>query len=279
MKKLVFVAFCVLGLSNARAENGRPLKNRFHQPVPQPSLFDSVAPLKPVFSFSNTLATSYLWRGMVFNEGLMFQPAVDVTYGKWTLGTWSNVVAVETNGNRFVPEMQFSLCYEHDGENYGVTPQANFYFYPQNWEHISTLELGFDAFYELDNLGFCISPNLDVADNYGGLYVDYGIYKTGWWNERLSYKASMLLGWGNKRFCDYYNEAEPVLIETNANPKRLPEHESLKSMQVQLSADYCVSDRFSVQPQLVMFRNFMMGYAFDSRVLRTNAAVTCAYSF
>ena len=279
MKRTVFVLLSALCMIDAvRAENGGPLKYRFHQAVPQPALFDSVAPLKAVFSFSNTIASSYLRRGMVFNEGLMLQPAVGVAYGNWELGTWSNVVAVETGENKFVPEIDFSLSYNHEGDKYGVKPRANFYLYPANWEHISTLELGVEAYCELDNVGFCVNPNLDIADNYGGLYIDYGIYKEGRLNERLSYEARMLLGWGNKRFCDYYG-GEPGRIETNANPKRLPGNESLKSMQLQLSGEYTLNDHFSVKPQLTTFRNFMMGYAFDKRLLRANAAVTCAYTF
>lgn len=213
----------------------------------------------------------------MFNEGLMLQPSATVSYGAFELTGWSNVAAVETGDNAFVPEIDFAASYTYDSKNYGLKPQANFYFYPANWEHISTLELGVEAYYEIESLGFYVNPNLDVADNYGGIYVDYGIYKSGNVNEKFSYDARMLLGWGNKRFCDRYG-AEPGAIETNANPKQLL-RQDFKSMRLQMTANYRVTDRFSVQPQVTAFRSFMLGYAFDERLVRANASVTCSYAF
>ncbi len=182
--------------TSVNAESGKPLKNRFLQAIQQPVSFDSVPRLKPEFTFSNTFANNYTWRSMTFNEGLMLQPALQVAYGNWELGAWSNIVAVETHGNAFIPELDFSLGYAFEGKAYGVKPQANLFFYPSNWEHIATLEIGAEAYYEMENIGFYINPNLDIADNYGGVYIDYGIYKSGDINPKLSYEARMLLGWG-----------------------------------------------------------------------------------
>lgn len=278
MKKFVLLSLSMICIAAyALAENGIPLKRKY-LPVPQTvEAIDSLPSLRPEFSFSNTFASSYLWRGLVFNEGLMLQPSASVGYGAFELNAWSNIAAVETHGNEFVPELDFAASYTYEAKNYGLKPQANFYFYPANWEHISTLELGVEAYYEVENLGFYVNPNVDVADNYGGVYVDYGIYKSGDLNEHVSYDARMLLGWGNKKFCEHYAN-EPLTIETNVNPKQLM-RQDLKSMRLQLTADYKVNERFSIQPQLVTFRNFMLGYAFDKRLIRANASVTCSYAF
>lgn len=278
MKTLILLSLSMICTALlTHAENGKPLKRQYFLLAETEQTTDTLPKIKPEFSFSNTFTNSYMWRGLVFNEGLMLQPSASVSYGKFELNTWSNVVAVETKGNAFVPELDFAAGYTYEAKNFGVKPQANFYFYPANWEHISTLELGVEAYYEIDNLGFYVNPNVDVADNYGGVYVDYGIYKSGDVNERLSYDARMLLGWGNKRFSEHYNPA-PSAIETNVNPKRLLPQE-FKSMRMQVTADYAVNNRFSIQPQLVAFRNFMMGYAFDARLVRLNTSVTCSYAF
>ena len=278
MKLYTFIiTVLIISAVQTQAENGKPFKQQHLSVLQSAKAIDSLPRLKPTFSFSNTFSNSYMWRGLVFNEGLMLQPSATVGYGHFELNGWSNVAAIETGGHEFVPEIDFNLGYTYEAKNYGVKPQANFYFYPANWQHISTLELGVEAFYEIENLGFYINPNVDVADNYGGVYVDYGIYKSGDLSKRVSYDARMLLGWGNKRFCEHY-QTKPESIETNVDPKRLLTQD-LKSMRLQLTADYQVSERFSIQPQLVAFRNFMLGYAFDKHLVRANASVTCSYAF
>src|SRR5688500_3267265 len=112
---------------SVQGESGKPIKKHlrhFHQAVDP---FDSLQRVAPTFEFSNTFDTMYMWRGLVFNEGLMLQPNVSVAYRNWEVSGWSNVVAVETAGHVFVPELQFSAAYVYETDRYGVKPQANFF--------------------------------------------------------------------------------------------------------------------------------------------------------
>jgi hypothetical protein len=120
---------------------------------------------------------------------------------------------------------------------------------------------------------------VDLGANDGGVYVDYGIYKAGDINSRWSYDTRFILGWGNKTFCNYY--APPPVIQTNADPLVAEtRQQTMKSMRVQASASYQASDRFSIQPQLMAYRNFMTEYTLEhNALLRFNGAITCSYAF
>jgi len=263
-------------VANAFAENGKPTKNTL-LPVPaQATVADSLPKQKPQLSLSNAFTNSYYWRGITFNEGLMLQPSATVTYKNWFGTAWSNVVAFETGTAAFVPEFDFTVGYTYECNNLTVSPQANVFFYPSNSTHVATVELGAEMSYETQNVGFYLNPNVDAGDNKGGVYIDYGLFKSGDIDQRWSYDARFLLGWGNKTFRSYY---EPVpVVETNANPMLL-KPESMKSMRLQGTAVYRAGERLSLRPQLIVFRNFMTEYTLQHDNFRLNGSLTCAYAF
>lgn len=279
MKKLLIVSFAICCAAfQAHAENGKPIK-KIILPVPESvEIIDSLPAPKPEFSVSNSFTNGYQWRGLTFNEGLMIQPSVSVSYGNWFANTWSNIVAFEAAGNAIVPEVDFTAGYVIERDNFTATPQANIFFFPSNCSDVATMELGAEMTYDLENVGFYLNPNFDIGYNDGGIYVDYGIYKAGRLNERWSYDTRFLLGWGNKLFCNFYAPA-PV-VETTTKPFPLKE-ETFKTMRIQASAEYNASDRLVFQPQLTAYRNFMTSYSVQqpSEIVRLNAAVTCSYAF
>lgn len=281
MKKTLLASLTTLcWFCFVRAESGKPLKTTY-LPTPDAvvaadSKTDSLPSPKLGVSASNAFASSYYWRGLTFNEGLMLQPSATVTYGRWFATGWSNVVAMETKGNAFVPEVDLTAGFTVDKDKFTATPQANLFFYPSNARDVATLELGAEMFYDLQNIGLYLNPNFDIGANDGGVYVDYGIYKRGSINDKWSYDTRFILGWGNKIFCNYYNPVE--VVETIAKPDQL-KPQTMKTMRLQFATSYQATNRWSVQPQLIAFRNFMTEYTSTHDVVKLNGSLTCSYAF
>ena len=228
------------------------------------------------YEFESTFNNAYFWRGMIFNKGLLWQPNCPITTGKWNLNTWTNLSLKETGGNDITPELDFFLYYEGEYKNFTYSPQLNIYTYPSNYEQIVTAEITSEFRYYADPIGFYFNPTMDFISNLTGFYMDYGLFREDQINKNLHLESKVLLGWGNKKFNTYYET--PPVIETTINESQLVPQE-MKSLRLDLLAEYKLNKHLVIRPQIIAFKNFMTEYTNQHKLIHFNSNVSFAYDF
>jgi hypothetical protein len=172
--------------------------------------------------FSN----KYMWRGMCFNQGLVFQPAANISYGDLSFTAWSNIPVWEkdtanTSGN----EIDFTLGYSNSVFNFDVETSLNYYHYFYDPD-ANTSEFFIGLGYPLGDFTLFTSFYVDILKNAGGIYDELGVEYEKELNDKWSVSGSLFTGMANSKFNSYYlldenhpefNKSAFNLLSANAN--------------------------------------------------------------
>ncbi len=71
----------------------------------------------------------YLWRGMAFSEGAVYQPSLTIGRGPWSINAWANVDPSILSGPR-LNEFDGTLSAALDWRGWSFEPSAMVYSYP-----------------------------------------------------------------------------------------------------------------------------------------------------
>lgn len=166
--------------------------------------------------FSN----SYLWRGIVFNQGAVLQPTIDFYYKGLQITFWNNVSLYENEQHDRFSELDCYIAYEKELGSFYLQPALNFYSYPPYRQQAVTGEAAFFFGYYLGNLGIYTNPNYDFILNPGGFYVENGF---NYEKETDKHKIELFLahGIGNELFTSYN-------IGVTENDKPVPAYQLVK---------------------------------------------------
>lgn len=178
-----------------------------------------------LFSTGNVLAeesevgvkvtTSYyskdIWRGQNLNDGPVFQPSINVTYGKLTATTWSNFNLTNCNGRSGLYEVDPIILDYSDNvpgvEGVGYSIGLTYYTFPGS-EIKDTTEIYAGLNFDLPwNPSITLNRDVDEA---GGSYVAFGlghsVEKIAELSEDMpiGLEAGANLGWGSASYNKYY---------------------------------------------------------------------------
>lgn len=157
--------------------------------------------------------SSYIWRGINYNSGLVIQPNVSASWKNFTATVWGNISAWDRKGVSLKHEVDAVLNYSWSIGNLQIDNALMFYFYP-NVEHWPPTGEGLVAVgYQMGDLRPFTNVYIDFLTYAGSLYLEHGInYETAL-NDKLSVSGSLLFGWGNGK----YNETYIGAVPTSAN--------------------------------------------------------------
>ena len=131
--------------------------------------------------------SAYVWRGITFNDGIVFQPSVDITKGGFGLNVWGNIDGDDYDDTLDVGELSevdITLSYGFDLKPVDITVGYIEYVFPQTektddenlWLSSREIFVGFamdlaagfsaglNVYYEFD----------DIDDFYTNLNLTYG---------------------------------------------------------------------------------------------------------
>ncbi len=124
------------------------------------------------------VTNKYLWRGMEVNEGLVLQPLAWLTYQNFTFSLWSSWTLSEPKDDIKRPEVDATLTYEFELDNFIIESYFNYYHYIDQPDAPNTGELGCNLGYPLGivtlNAGIIVDVHrilrrrLSGAENRGG---------------------------------------------------------------------------------------------------------------
>ena len=151
---------------------------------------------------SGDIYSAYVWRGMTFNDGAVFQPAVDVSHAGFGVNVWANLDIDDYNGtlnDGEFSEVDLTVSYGFALGAVDVSAGYIEYLFPHSdadgtreifvggsFSPIENLSLGADLYYDFD----------EVEGFYAALSASYGFEPM----EKLSLEAGVVIGIADNDF-------------------------------------------------------------------------------
>lgn len=119
----------------------------------------------------------YVWRGLTYSRGPVFQPAFWVTRGRVTASLWSNMVLNHEPRRGQFDQVFFSATQERDQRGWKLEPTLQGYYWQgfRGESNAKTLELSFRASRPVGPLRFFTSHTVDIAGFPGSYIADAGL--------------------------------------------------------------------------------------------------------
>lgn len=158
------------------------------------------------FGADAAFTDKYLWRGIVYNHGLILQPQVYAGYKDFSIYIWGNAPLWDVN-NVAGNEIDLYLDYYHSFSFIDVEASLNFYTYPGQ-DYPATIELFAGLFYPIGDFTVFADVNVDLLASAGSTFYDFGLEYKKELSDRFSIAAKLQGGIGSAMFNSSYLEVE-----------------------------------------------------------------------
>lgn len=191
-----------------------------------------------LFDIESTFASKYVWWGIIYNEGLVFQPAVTVNADNWGAQIWSNVALHELNQSASQIEIDFYLWYNLQLGEMVISPTIMYYTYPgQDAE--STGAIGTSFNYPFGEFELSSSVNMDFKGATGAFSFQHDLTYNNTLNEYMNLSVMASVGWSDKKFNNYHVGIEKL---------------AANYFQTNITFKYLLSEKLALQPFVEYYR-------------------------
>ena len=127
----------------------------------------------PSISADITVASKYVWRGLILTDDPVLQPSLTLDYKSLNLNVWGNTDLTDANGTPGeINELDYTLSYSFAVKNVNLTLGVIQYTFPHT-DYEPTTEI-----YGSAGLDMLLSPTVNIyydVDQVGGVYGTVGI--------------------------------------------------------------------------------------------------------
>lgn len=155
------------------------------------------------FTLESSAQSKYVWRGLTYNTGFIIQPAITASYKNIFAQIWGSYTANDVDDDIKRHEIEFIVWYDYEIESFTFSPSIVYYKFPGQDDAPSTVELGLDVSYSLDEFTFGTSFIKDVVESKGALSVSLTAGYEPELTENISLRFTSEVGWANKSFNEY----------------------------------------------------------------------------
>lgn len=150
--------------------------------------------------------SKYIWRGLAFSEGAVWQPSAFVGFGGLTFEVWSNFVLGSEPNRRQFNEFNYRISYPYEIGAFTIAPAFTLYTYPHQDKILSptTGEAKIQIAYALGDFTLETTHFFDVKANTGGYVGEVGLQFEKSLSEELTVAAAARLLFANAKFNSYY---------------------------------------------------------------------------
>jgi hypothetical protein len=153
-------------------------------------------------SLNTGFCDKYLWRGITFNKGPVFQPEVDINYKDFSFSSWGNFGLSKVDEVNF-NEIDFILGYSHSFNSLNIDGSLSYYYY-LNKDFTSTLELNAGISYPIGDFTPFIRSSYDLLACSGAMFCEIGFDYEKDISDKFTVFGTLLTGIGSKTFNEYY---------------------------------------------------------------------------
>jgi hypothetical protein len=159
------------------------------------------------FGVSSGFSNKYMWRGIVYNNGLVLQPEAYIGYKDFSFSVWSNTTLYDVDGVT-AHEIDYTLDYSHAAEKFEVETYLSYYQYIQQVDAPNTAEWYLKGSLPLGNFSVYSSLTVDVLEYAGASFLELGLNYEKELTEKLTLAAGCLTAFGGKKFNVNYLDIE-----------------------------------------------------------------------
>jgi uncharacterized protein (TIGR02001 family) len=148
------------------------------------------------------MTPKYVWRGITYSDGLVYQPSLALTQKQFSIQLWGNFVLNDKNnipGN----EIDVYITYNFNLAGFSFAPALFLYTYPGQ-EANTTTEFSLTAGYEFEEFNLSTSISKDLVETPRSLFASLDLKYSKELMKNLSIDLSTGTGFGNEYFNDYY---------------------------------------------------------------------------
>jgi hypothetical protein len=156
------------------------------------------------YGFETDINSKYLWRGIDYNDGLVIQPNLWVSYRNFTAGLWGNLTAYDRHHSTKHHEIDLLLTYTYSIGRFEIDHTVMLYYYPGQEDSPPTGEFYTGIGYPIGDFTLFSNITVDFLTYAGALYFEHGIEYERVLSDRFTLSTSGLLGWASAKFNDTY---------------------------------------------------------------------------
>jgi hypothetical protein len=155
------------------------------------------------FGIDAGFSNKYMWRGMCYNQGLVFQPDAYISYDHFSLTTWNNWTIWDINSVN-AHEVDLILTYSNSIFNFDIESSLNYYGFIDQDSVPNTAELLIGLSYPLDNFTLFTRFSVDILANGGAIYDELGVEYEKELSDKWTISGSLMTGIASKKFNENY---------------------------------------------------------------------------
>lgn len=172
-----------------------------------------------IFSYEASAGfyNKYLWRGICYNNGLVFQPEAVVYASDFYFSVWSNVTLWDVDDIKS-NEVDFTLGYNRQFLNLDVDASFSYFNYIQQEDAPNTGELTIGLAYPLGGFSVFAGGSVDLIAYKGGFWCEAGVEYERELSETFSIYGSVGAGLGSSIYNENYlgiNKSAFNIVSTN----------------------------------------------------------------
>jgi hypothetical protein len=190
------------------------------------------------YDFQADYNARYVWRGIAYSNGTVFQPSLGASFKDFYVWVWGNYDlsygSPDEEFRRF-NEVDFNISYTYEWKRLTIEPSLLSYFYPRQDDAPTTAECSVKLSYNLGLISIFTNQTVDVVEYDGAYFADLGFAYEKEFNDKFLFEADTSLGFGSDRFNEAY-------LETSEN--------ALNFYALNLSLTYQLTEAFSIRPHL-----------------------------
>jgi len=202
------------------------------------------------------LYKKYVWRGITYNNGIVAQPDVWISYSDFTFGMWSNQTLNDIHHWIKRNEYDFYLSYNYQFDDLEFEPSVAYYMYPNQEDSPPTGEFYIKIGYPIGDFKLTTNFTIDILEYSGAYYVEPGVEFENNLSDAIKISSSISLGYASKKFNDtYVGISKPTLGVATEN----------------IALTYFVADNIYIKPH-ILFNQIIHKDLYDYLGKNTNNA-------
>lgn len=169
------------------------------EPVPAS---DSKKPF--TFSFDLDFVSRYVWRGIAYSNGPVFQPSALISSHGFTFTVWNNIDLSGEPDRKPYNELDFYFTYNKTWKGLTFEPSFYVYYYPTQLFGPTTGEFSLKLSYPAGPIDFFTAQTVDLIAYPGAYFGEFGISYERDIVSQFSLATYISLGWANGKFNEAY---------------------------------------------------------------------------
>ncbi len=165
------------------------------------------------------LNSRYVWRGLAFSDGPVFQPSLWWGISPVMISIWGNYVIGNEQYRGQFNEIDYSIQTEHSLGSLGVVGNINYYTYPHQYASPATGEAELILSHSLGSFEMSLTNSLDFIEYPGAYFVSLGLGAPHYICDNEFYHE-FSFGWSSAKFNEVYigaNKSSLLLINYSAS--------------------------------------------------------------